>query len=195
MGNHSLLQGIFLSQRSSLGLLHCRQVLYHLSHQGRPRISSNSGKVFAGLWNMWWILSYKKAEVSVCNFLLTVTWAQPLTISSGNKGLDNDDTENDDKMPPTWSLGDTVPDLGIASWPRKISHPLLWRFIYYLLFPIVTGFPRAVFQFILLWRLEKWLPERSGGRGRKAANRQGERSPVWRESQAKGWHLTILLNV
>ena len=32
---HSLLQGIFLTQGSNLGLLHCRQILYHLSHQGR----------------------------------------------------------------------------------------------------------------------------------------------------------------
>ena len=31
---HFLLQGIFLNQVSSPGLLHCRQILYHLSHQG-----------------------------------------------------------------------------------------------------------------------------------------------------------------
>jgi len=29
-----LLQGIFLTERSNLGLLHCRWVFYHLSHQG-----------------------------------------------------------------------------------------------------------------------------------------------------------------
>ena len=34
MGFHSLLQGIFLIQGSNPGLLHCRQVLYHLSHRG-----------------------------------------------------------------------------------------------------------------------------------------------------------------
>ena len=34
VGCHSLLQWIFLSQGSKPGLLHCRQVLYHLSHQG-----------------------------------------------------------------------------------------------------------------------------------------------------------------
>ena len=28
-GSHSLLQGIFLTQESSLGLPHCRQILYH----------------------------------------------------------------------------------------------------------------------------------------------------------------------
>ena len=36
MGCHSLLQGIFLTQGSNLGLLHCRQILYPLSHQGSP---------------------------------------------------------------------------------------------------------------------------------------------------------------
>ena len=35
VGSHSLLQGIFLTQRLNPGLLHCRQILYHLSHQGR----------------------------------------------------------------------------------------------------------------------------------------------------------------
>ena len=36
---HSLLQRIFLTQESNPGLLHCRQILYHLSHQGSPIIS------------------------------------------------------------------------------------------------------------------------------------------------------------
>ena len=31
---HFLLQGIFLTRGSNPGLLHCRQMLYHLSHQG-----------------------------------------------------------------------------------------------------------------------------------------------------------------
>ena len=38
MSCHVLLQGIFPIQRSNTGLLHCRQILYHLSHQGSPRI-------------------------------------------------------------------------------------------------------------------------------------------------------------
>ena len=33
---HSLLQGIFLTQRLDPGLLHCRLILYCLSHQGSP---------------------------------------------------------------------------------------------------------------------------------------------------------------
>ena len=33
---HFFLQGIFLTQGSNPGLLRCRQILYHLSHQGSP---------------------------------------------------------------------------------------------------------------------------------------------------------------
>ena len=36
MGSHSLLQGIFPTQGSNPHLLHCRQILYGLSHQGSP---------------------------------------------------------------------------------------------------------------------------------------------------------------
>ena len=38
MGSHSLLQGIVPTQGLNPGLLHCRWNLYHLSHQGSPRI-------------------------------------------------------------------------------------------------------------------------------------------------------------
>ena len=34
----SLLQQIFLTQESNWSLLHCRWILYHLSHRGSPRI-------------------------------------------------------------------------------------------------------------------------------------------------------------
>ena len=36
VGSLSLLQGIFLTQESSQGLLHCRRILYQLSYQGSP---------------------------------------------------------------------------------------------------------------------------------------------------------------
>ena len=38
VGCHSFLQGISLTQGSNLSLLHCRQILYHLSHKGSPAI-------------------------------------------------------------------------------------------------------------------------------------------------------------
>jgi len=33
MDSYSPLQGVFTTQESNPGLLHCRQILYHLSHQ------------------------------------------------------------------------------------------------------------------------------------------------------------------
>ena len=38
VGFHTLLQGIFPTQGSNPGLSHLRCILYHLSHQGSPRI-------------------------------------------------------------------------------------------------------------------------------------------------------------
>ena len=38
MGSPSLLQGIFLTQESNRGFLHCRWILYQLSYQGSPII-------------------------------------------------------------------------------------------------------------------------------------------------------------
>ena len=38
MGSISLLQGLFLTQGSNPGLLHCRWILYQLSHKGSLRI-------------------------------------------------------------------------------------------------------------------------------------------------------------
>ena len=38
MGSLSLLQGIFPTQGSNPSLLHCRWILYHLSHQGIPHL-------------------------------------------------------------------------------------------------------------------------------------------------------------
>ena len=37
VGCHFLLQGIFLTQESNWGFLHCRQILYQLSYEGIPR--------------------------------------------------------------------------------------------------------------------------------------------------------------
>ena len=38
VGNFSLLQGLFPTQGSNPGLLHCRRILYQVSHKGSPRI-------------------------------------------------------------------------------------------------------------------------------------------------------------
>ena len=44
VGCHALLQGIFPAQGSNPDLLHCKRILYHLSHQGSPRARGAVGK-------------------------------------------------------------------------------------------------------------------------------------------------------
>ena len=44
VGCHALLQGIFLTQGSNPGLLHCRQILYRLSHLGSCIPSNHPGR-------------------------------------------------------------------------------------------------------------------------------------------------------
>ena len=43
MGSLSLLQGIFPTQGTNLGLQHCRQILYQLSRKGSPRETGDNG--------------------------------------------------------------------------------------------------------------------------------------------------------
>ena len=45
VGSRSFFQGILLIQGSNLSLLHCSQILFHLSHQGNPW-STNSSPVY-----------------------------------------------------------------------------------------------------------------------------------------------------
>ena len=47
VGCHALLQGIFPAQGSKSGSSHCRQILYHLSHQGSPRILERTAYPFS----------------------------------------------------------------------------------------------------------------------------------------------------
>ena len=57
VGSHSLLQRIFPTQGLNPGFPHCRQILYQLSHKGRPRILEWVGCPFSsgfsqlGNWN------------------------------------------------------------------------------------------------------------------------------------------------
>ena len=48
VGCRFLLQGIFLTQGSNPGLPHCRQMLYHLNHQGSPKNISLSPFFWGG---------------------------------------------------------------------------------------------------------------------------------------------------
>ena len=57
VGCHSLLQGIFLTQGLNLGPLHCRQILYHLSHQEHPNSKVKVAQWCPTLCDQWTIQS------------------------------------------------------------------------------------------------------------------------------------------
>ena len=45
VGSLSLLQGIFPTQESNWGILHCRRILYQLSYEGTPKYTSIKKKI------------------------------------------------------------------------------------------------------------------------------------------------------
>ena len=64
VGCHALLQEIFPTQGSNLGILHCRWILYHLSHQEN----------LSGDWSSWiefsqWCLLYFRSQMSPLNWI------------------------------------------------------------------------------------------------------------------------------
>ena len=64
--SHCLLQGIFSTQGSNLGLLHCRQTLYHLSHQGSPGFIKGRG-TRDQVVNICWILEKaREFQKNIC---------------------------------------------------------------------------------------------------------------------------------
>ena len=52
VGCHFFLQEIFLTQWSNSGLLHCRQILYCLSHQGNPKVRIIFPKLKIWSWSI-----------------------------------------------------------------------------------------------------------------------------------------------
>ena len=65
VGCHFFLQGIFQTQELSPGLPHCRQILYHLSHQGSPCLL---GQCFCQFYR--WKLNYSWPLRSMKVFLI-----------------------------------------------------------------------------------------------------------------------------
>ena len=57
-------QGIFPTQGSNPGLLHCRQTLYHLSHQGSPTTFIDPAKSYFSIFYSWTSCTF----MSITNF-------------------------------------------------------------------------------------------------------------------------------
>ena len=99
VGSLSLLQGIFPIHGSKPGLLHCRWVLYQLSHKGSPRIlewaslsTELLGKPFKDysctyIRHISQVFSFCCCYFSGCFPLHVLFAAAPITVSSGSQML------------------------------------------------------------------------------------------------------------
>ena len=74
---HALPQGIFLNQGSNPGLSHCRQIVYHLSHQGSPQ-----GSWFHTIGPLSWGVRI----LSAGRFVLGSLWFQKHDLFRGRAG-------------------------------------------------------------------------------------------------------------
>ena len=71
VGSLSLLQGIFPTQGLNPGLLHCRHILYQLSHQGSPRILEWVAYPFS--WGSSWPRNWTRVSCIAGRFF--TSWA------------------------------------------------------------------------------------------------------------------------
>ena len=67
VGCHALFQGLFQAQGSKPGLLHCRRILYQLSHQGSPGILERVAYPFSRVSS--WPRNWTRVSCSAGGFI------------------------------------------------------------------------------------------------------------------------------
>ena len=112
---HSFLQGIFPTQGSNPGLLHCRQILYHLSQQESPHffIAEDllAKRISLHYWENW-NNTGKKSSLPFFPFTLRWTSLERLEEKFGDPSKGSDDPSR-----PVWSIEWTV-------WKKKKKNQL-----------------------------------------------------------------------
>ena len=76
VGCHALFQGIFPTQVSNLGLLHCRWIICHLSHQGSPTILKWIPYLFSR--GSSWLRNRTRVSLTLPNLLYVLTSTSPV---------------------------------------------------------------------------------------------------------------------
>ena len=110
---HALLQGIFPTQGSNPGLLHCRQILYHLSQQGSPHffiVEDLLAKSISLQYWEHWNNTGKKPSLPFFPFTL-LRW---MSLERLEEKLGYPSKGSDDPSRPGWSIEWSV-------WKKKKS--------------------------------------------------------------------------
>ena len=83
VGSLSLLQGIFQTQESNWGLLHCRQILYQLSHGGSPFLGLGLWLGFSSVQSLSRVRLFVTPSVAARQASLSITnsWSSPKLMS------------------------------------------------------------------------------------------------------------------
>ena len=98
VGSRSLLQGIFLTQGSNPGLPHCRQILYHLSHQGSPGSLSLLQGIFVTPPYLRLKITGRERNRAQCTLQLNVTKLMNLGETSGTAQLTDKSMRNNKSL-------------------------------------------------------------------------------------------------
>ena len=83
VGCHFLLQGIFLTQGSNLGLMHCRWILYRLSHLESPHTEEQVQKAS---WYDLVCVSHCPPSICISEWLSVCFHSQHYPVSSNSCG-------------------------------------------------------------------------------------------------------------
>ena len=122
MGSLSLLQGIFPTQGSNLGLPHCRWILYQLSHKGSP--FKVIGIILRHIANYMSMVCVWGGAASMCMLSHFQLFATPWTIVlQAPLSMEFSSQEYWSGLP-FHPLGD-LPDVGIE--PVSLVSPVLAR--------------------------------------------------------------------
>ena len=131
MGSHSLLQGIFLIEGSNLGVLHCRQIHYCLSHQGNLKYSETEVKLGIGGQSLYCVRGLRGLSLqSPCPGLMEEAGCRSPSLFQTHQGYRFNNRRRHGQLPtgPSGSptrQGSPLPQRGCSS--RRIpggQHPL-----------------------------------------------------------------------
>ena len=186
-GSHSLLQGIFPAQASNEGLLHCRQIIYHLSHQGSPfilRATSNKTSSIKPVVEVLAIHHHAQRSADTSTLALDQACASASPAATPG-GWQSHPAPAGSSGPSTQGPVSQFPHRGTACFP-----PLIWAYSQLpgVSSPLTTWVVPAA-----AWALGQNGPTSQGHgppSGEELAGWDWGRPGVWEEGSrtARGWH-------